>query len=963
MPLKLVTGPANSGRAGQVLDEYRARIAEDPILVVPGFRDVEHSQRELARTGAGLGARVMRFADLFREIGERCGAPPARLASDVQREVLVEEAVAAARPRALADSAGRPGFTRAAVAFVAELERSMVEPGTLERALDQWRPRGARGERVREAAAIYTAYRERLDRAGLADEELAAWRAVDALRDEPQRFGRTPVFAYGFDDFTPIELDALEVLAERAAVDVVVSLPYERGRAAFKAVAPLFERLSARADDVVELPPLDEHYADESRAALHTLERGLYEGAEAKADPGDAVRLLAAGGERAEVELVAARVLALLRTGTPAGQVAVVYRDPGRYASVVEQVFGAYGIPYSLDRYVALGHTALGRGLLALLRAATRDGTAEDVFAYMRTPGLLDQPSMADRAEADARRKGVRTVAQARAIWRERKWDLPAIDRMRRAHGPDLLDELAAQLDQLFAPAYRRQAPRFGEHELDDPRVWTEAHAAIAGLRELAAGDSDLQLDAARVHDKLASLRVRLGERFRPDRVQVAAPEGIRARRFEAVFVCGLQEGEFPRPQASEPFLSDDDRRALAKASDLRLTPREDELDRERHLFYVCASRAERLLALSARFSDEEGNPQVQSFLVEEARDRLDFGQAEVRTLADVTWDLRDAPTEAEWERALALSGPRHDPVQPDGLHDPAVLARLTERRLSAGALEAFADCPVKWLVDRILRPEALEPDPEQLVRGSFAHSVLEATYRRLGEAVTPANLERAEEILLEELSGQQGRFPISPRETRLRTAVRKLEFDLLRHLRREAGAGSEFVPAHLEVAFGGGEEELPPLRIGSEGVEITGRIDRVDVRGGQAVVQDYKTGKTTFPVAKWEDKNRLQVALYMLAVRDLLELEPVAGLYVSLGNGKGPRGLVRDDAADEVGDVIKQDRRPQPEFEEQLVRARERVGELAARMRAGEVRPCPETCAWNGGCSYPSICREEGRR
>src|SRR4051812_16994868 len=327
MALTLVTGPANSGRAGRVLDEYRARIAEDPILVVPGFRDVEHSQRELARTGAGLGARVVRFADLFGTIGERCGAPLARTASDVQREVLVEEAVRAVRPRALRQSAEHPGFTRAAVAFVAELERSMVEPGSLSRALQQWRPRGARGDRVREAAAIYAAYRERLDAAGLADEELAAWRAVDALREQPHRFGNTPVFAYGFDDFTPIELDALEVLAERAEVDVVVSLPYERGRAAFKAVAPLFERLSSRARDVVEMPALDEHYADGSRAALHQLERGLYNGAPEEVDPGEAVRWLEAGGERAEVELVAARVLALLRDGMPAGQVAVVYRD------------------------------------------------------------------------------------------------------------------------------------------------------------------------------------------------------------------------------------------------------------------------------------------------------------------------------------------------------------------------------------------------------------------------------------------------------------------------------------------------------------------------------------------------------------------------------------------------------------------------------------------------------------
>jgi ATP-dependent helicase/DNAse subunit B len=966
MALKLVTGPANSGRAGEVLDAYRARIGEEPILVVPTRRDVEQMLRELARTGASLGARVVVFGGLFQEIGARCGAPAPRVVSKIQRELLVEEAVAGVAPRALRASAARPGFARAALELVRELERSMVEPSALEGALERWRPRGARGSRLREAAAIYRAYRERLDAFGRADEELAAWRAVDALRERPYDFGRTPVFAYGFDSFTPLELDALEVLAERADVDVTVSLPYERGRSAFKGVAPFYERLRVLAGDrISELDPVDAWYADESRAALHHLERGLFDGAAERVEAGGSVRLLAAGGERAEVELVAAHALALLRGGTPAGEVAVVYRDPERYASVIEQVFDAYGIPYSLDRQVPLGHTALGRGLLALLRCATRDGRAEDVFTYMRTPGLLDKPALADRVEADARKAGTRSVAEARALWKTRGWELATVDRMRRARsGAELLGLLARELDSLFAHSYERQAPRFAGHELDDPRVWTEVHRAIAGLQELAESDPSLQLDAARVHDKLTNLEIRLGERFRPDRVHVAKPEGIRARRFQAVFVCGLQEGEFPRPQPAEPFLSDDDRRALAE-HDLRLPARDDELERERHLFYVCCSRAERVLALSSRFSDEEGNPQVGSFLVEEVKDLFAELPVERRTLADVTWPLPLAPTAAEWSRARALAGAREEAVGPDGLRHPEVIGKLSERRLSAGALETFADCPVKWLVDRILRPEELEPEPEALVRGSYAHSVLEATYKRLGGPVTPASLAEAEQILLDELQKQQDDFRISPRETRFRTAVRRLEFDLLRHLRREAEAGGEFEPEGLEVAFGGdGEGELPPLQLGPDGVEITGRIDRVDVRGGQAVVRDYKTGRTTFPVAKWEEKNRLQAALYMLAVRELMGLEAVAGLYVALAGSDKPRGLVREDAAPAVGrDVAKNDAKSAEEFEEQLERARERVGELAQRMRAGDVKPCPETCAWNGGCSYPSICRLEGKR
>src|SRR5205085_10343182 len=235
---------------------------------------------------------VVRFKWLFETIAERCGAPPARRASGVQRDLLVEAAVRGAELRELRASAARPGFARAAARLVGDLGRSMVEPDAFARALEQWAGGGPRARYAREVGAIYTAYRERLDATGLVDDDLFAWRAVDALRERPHDFGRTPVFVYGFDDFTPIELDALETLATRVGVDVTVSLPYERGRPAFRAVAPLFERLRALAERHVELPAIAEWYAEESRAALHHLERRLYEGGGESCEAGDAVSLL-----------------------------------------------------------------------------------------------------------------------------------------------------------------------------------------------------------------------------------------------------------------------------------------------------------------------------------------------------------------------------------------------------------------------------------------------------------------------------------------------------------------------------------------------------------------------------------------------------------------------------------------------------------------------------------------------
>jgi len=71
MPLKLVTGPANSGKAGELLRAYRRRLDDDPILVVPRLEDVEHTRRERAEEGATLGVRVVRFGGLLELIAAR----------------------------------------------------------------------------------------------------------------------------------------------------------------------------------------------------------------------------------------------------------------------------------------------------------------------------------------------------------------------------------------------------------------------------------------------------------------------------------------------------------------------------------------------------------------------------------------------------------------------------------------------------------------------------------------------------------------------------------------------------------------------------------------------------------------------------------------------------------------------------------------------------------------------------
>jgi ATP-dependent helicase/DNAse subunit B len=972
VPFALVTGPANAAKAGEVLGGLRARLDDDPILVVPTFADVEHAQRELADRGAIFGARVMRFEWLFEEVAARAGFA-GRRASDFQRELIVEQAVRRTRLDVLAQSAEQPGFVRAAARFVAELGRALVEPPRFTRALRDWAGEGPRRAYAEEVAAIYRAYRDGLEAAELVDAETFASGALRALAAAPAErggaaaaWGGTPVFAYGFDDFDRLQLEALETLANRCDADVAVSLPYERGRLAFKAVSGLHQELLALGAKELELPPLDDHYADESRTALHHLERQLFEDAPGgRVAAGGAVSFHSAGGERAEVELAAARVLQLLRDGVTPGDMAVVFRDPMRYSSLLEQVFGAYGIPYSIDRRLSFAHTGLGRGLLALIRAAGPAGTAEDLLAYLRTPGLLRVPGFADSLEAEVRREGAHRAEEARERWERDRWPLTELDRLAGARTTEaFVAELESRLERMFAAPYERSATVLSGPQLEEARALSAAQRALTELRSVLG---DRPADPAHVLRVLEQLEVHVGETPQPDRVQVAPPEAIRARRFEAVFCCGLQEGEFPRGASPEPFLSDDDRRAIATASGLVLPVREDRLDRERYLFYICASRAERVLVLSSRSSDEEGNPQTESYFVDDVRELLEEG-AELRTrsLSEVTWRPEEAPTSAEWDRAHAATGPRRPLAQPTPLSSEPLLEELSARdAVAARALENFADCPVKWLVEDILKPAELVPDPEAMVRGSYAHEVLRHTYERLREEtgsrrVTHDNLPDAERILLEELRERSASFQLSPKQTRVRAAARRLEFDLLRFLRSEADSDTRFEPLELERGFG--LEGSDPVELDG-GLRVRGRIDRVDEHDGMALVIDYKTGKRVdrYKVASWEPENRFQAALYMLVVEKLLGLRAAGGVYVALGSDDPrPRGMVAKDAGELGGRWYSNDVLEPDEFQEKLDWALERIRETDRLMRAGELCARPDRCDWNGGCKYPSVCRSE---
>ena len=569
-------------------------------------------------------------------------------------------------------------MVRSLAALVGELEVERVTPARLRGALDAWAAADpGRAPHARELGELFEGYRRGLERlrGARVSPERQATRALDALRRAPALWGATPVLLYGFDDFTRLQLDAIETLGVVVGAPVTVSLTYEPGRAAFASRGDTFQRLLPLAAEHLCLPPRAEHYAPGARAALHHLERHIFEpDAPAPMPAGEALRLLEGGGERAELELVAEEIRGLLERGVPPGEIAVAHRSPETIAELLGEIFRAHGIPFALRRRLSFASTATGRALLGLLKAtfpeAADDGRGlGDLLAWLRAPGVLRSPELVDDLEWRARRAGVTeagrhgplaripvsaSAARACALWEAEHGPLETLEELREAaqRSPAaLIERTATELGRLgyapqaltdsdaAGPSVPVESPAAQTHspaglQMSEPHELLEARALAVGgealdeLRELARSAPELAPDAHELIALLRGLELVVGEEPSgiPQAVAVLDPLALRARRVRALFLCGLQEGVFPAPARAEPYLSAEERRGLAEASGLLADPRSvgrpgDALAAERYLLYAAISRPLELLVLSWHTADDDGLPTARSLFVDDVCD------------------------------------------------------------------------------------------------------------------------------------------------------------------------------------------------------------------------------------------------------------------------------------------------------------------------------------------------------
>ena len=393
------------------------------------------------------------------------------------------------------------------------------------------------------------------------------------------------------------------------------------------------------------------------------------------------------------------------------------------------------------------------------------------------------------------------------------------------------------------------------------------------------------------------------------DAVQLMTVHGAKGLEFPQVFLLRVNNRAFPATERSRVFEFPVE---LMKEGG----PAEQfHIQEERRLFYVALTRAEERLTITT-VTEKKGKVPVfiEDIVMEPAIKRQDVRQIMPKLPAV---GKEDRAPQGDWQDAQLF---------PSAAEPAKIFSRIADwaeefhprspepLTLSPSALSGYRTCPQKYLFGYLW---SLREGPKAAMTfGAVMHTTIKRFVDQLRNGVK-LPFDEVQRIFETEWNSKGFEDEYQEEEYKK---------DGLEQLRAfHAGMMAE-LPQALE------QEKTFELPLDNN-VIIKGRIDQINALGNKRDVEivDYKTGR---PKKDADAKKDLQLSLYALAVKEILELEPVRLVFHYLQNNQ--RQETTRDA-------------------KQLDEAQRVVQEAAADIRAGEFPAKRGFVCRN--CAYKPIC------
>ncbi len=936
--LKIICGEAGAGKSTRLYEKIRedARQGRRVFLFVPDQFSFEAEKIVVKTIGYPTAGNVSvtMFSRAAQKLLHLYGETKA-YADDTAKALLMTRAL-----NTLASDGQllyyrrqlkKAGFAQFALGIVSQLRGAGITPSSL-RALvsaDDGRLSGILLDKLNDICEIYTAYDALLSVSF--DDRLDDVRRAAELIAVSEEFEGASCCFDGFDSFSGSQLVFIQALL-RKANDVTFTLTLDcpdTEKQHFLASAKLLAKLKSFTDGQAELIRLDGHYRDGCKGEIVKAR-----------DPWQ------------ECDWICAKIRELLDEGYRCREIAVLSAKPV-YAEILSSAMKKYEIPFFADVPEPLLHKSVVRFAIDTLRALSFE--TEDLLRYVKSGfvrhsnGKTISNLQADTLERICRRYDVRKKDWLRPFPEKidsdgsaeeiRKSVVDPLRRLKRsfenADGSEmtaaLCDFLCGDMDisktiygmcisgreDGHIVAGRKKLDAYSSLWNDAVTVFESAHGALRGYRPTLGEYTEIMTGI------FASTQIAKPPQTL-DAVTVGDVERSRFRSVRAVFLCGFNQGVFPRPQAVSGAFTGSETQLLAECGIAVGSDRETRYSSELFLLYRCVNLPEERLfvtfpALGETFEELSPSPYLENLkkrFSAPVQGADDFGasfycRSEASARRYLAGIYSDPHRRAEKRAILDALGKsrlfeqRDEPDRHRISPEHAALL-LSPKTYSPTAISAMNACKFGYFCTYGL---GLREDEERgvnaMLSGSVVHYCLERLFtefdrekftaltdRELLEHAKKSTEEYRKEVFFGGF-GEENRF--SYQLSRLSELAARAAARI-----RDGMKLSGFVPEKMEKQV--------EFRFG--GIIIKGVCDRLDISrcdsGTYLRVVDYKRGKKELPLESVYNGENLQMLLYLFGLCEEYGAKPSSVLYQPIGQDE----LAESGGYDRGGDAKEQRRR-----------------------------------------------------
>lgn len=415
------------------------------------------------------------------------------------------------------------------------------------------------------------------------------------------------------------------------------------------------------------------------------------------------------------------------------------------------------------------------------------------------------------------------------------------------------------------------------------------------------------------------------------DEVTVGDVDRSRSHKIKAVFIIGLNDGMFPSINKAEGFLNDADREKIKQNGVELAKGTIDRIYEDNFNIYKAFTTAEEKIFLSYSSSDMEGKSLRPSVLVSRIKKIFEglketsdviYRKSEISTKEntfkellinlrefrdgneiDTKWfDVYNLYNESEeWHEKLASAVKALNYTNTAEKIKKENVEKMygSTLKTSVSKLEQYSGCPFSYYLKYGLKLNDKETfNVEAVDTGSFMHDVIDNFFGIIEERninlkeITDEELEKiVAEIVSEKLKLDRNYiFTTTSKYKVLSNRLQKVVTMSVKYIVQSLKQ-SEFEVFGHELEFGGNGQYKPITVITEDGkkVEITGKIDRVDIMknpdGTYVRIIDYKSSVKNIDLNQVFYGLQLQLLTYLNETCKVEDFIPAGVLYFNLIN------------------------------------------------------------------------------